>query len=955
MTRVLLSDAMGKVLSSAYRSALNVGVDRRAELLINKMKNGDCPPVAAPRYPSEEKRIQQLNENYPEMESMIHSKNAELHENLKKLSVTSSVSFVESSQSSSSRILPRKAICADKQLKFGIVEPPREKVPPGKIQLSKFLELMNEVQNSGVDVQLLAEQYGLREFDLKQTMKYFGAFHEGTQEIYLPPLKLDELDSFGEKVETVDEFELKRIGPSLINILMKIQKSSAWTENMFKSVACAISGGIDSAVAAYLLKARGFDVIGVFMKNWDLIEEFGYCCSDKDLLDAQKVCRHLKIPFHEVHFINEYWDDVFTNLLDGYVVGKTPNPDILCNRLIKFDLFFSYCMHTLKVDAVATGHYARSSFGRFLENFSPEKNAKLFRPTDKLKDQTYFLCQIPQASLRRTMFPLANWLKKDVRVMAERIGMGWLNAKKESYGICMIGKRNFKDFISDYVMTKKGFFVDVDSQKKVGEHEGIHLFTRGQRVKIPGGKCPYFVSKIDPVDSTIYVCCYNFHPSLYAGSVQTLQPYWIEEQEPEVLKESRKLKCEFKYQHVLRSTSCIVKKLPSELGLQVELKHPVRAISAGQYAIFYNDQDECLGGAEIASTKPFWPELVSLMDMFVVNVSMLEEALALKSMIANQVNLIPYFAIGIGFVTLLLNMGGYVAMSLEKTVRKEKKYLLIRLMNLSYSVFGLGLITYGFCLIHVRSAEKMPFITQKRCFLINMLLDFSLHLVTDVNLFTAVDRCLAVAVPKFYIHVFKPKLINVITVLIVIHTGVLNIVGYFYTSNDLQLFCAFSTRTSRYYSSKVRIQTNILLCLTVLLYIFLIILIHRKVRLLKRSGMNISKARKEMNVRLLMTLFMSIATYSATIIVGSIVISLSLEEPNLIDSMLLSRYSLIAYFCGILHFLLIVISMDEFRTLLRRTYLRFTISKLSKVGVALSVQVQKPVRSVAETVELRQQ
>ncbi|KRX90350.1 Mitochondrial tRNA-specific 2-thiouridylase 1 [Trichinella pseudospiralis] len=410
------------------------------------------------------------------------------------------------------------------------------------------------------------------------------------------------------------ELKLKRIGPSLISIRMKIRISSAWTEkfidsNMFKSVACAVSGGIDSAVTAYLLKARGFDVIGVFMKNWDLNDEFGYCCSDKDLLDADKVCQHLKIPFHEVQFINEYWDEVFTNMLNGYVAGKTPNPDILCNRLIKFDQFFSYCMQKLKVDAVATGHYARSSFGQFLENFSPEKNAKLLRPTDKLKDQTYFLCQIPQASLRRTMFPLANWLKKDVRVMAERTGMGWLNAKKESYGICMIGKRNFKNFISEYVVSKKGCFVDVDSQKKLGEHEGIHLFTRGQRVKIPGGKCPYYVSKIDPVDSTIYVCCYNCHPSLYTSSVQTLQPYWIEGQEPQILKKSKNLRCDFKYQHVLRSTSCIVKKLPSQLGLQVELKHPVRAISAGQYAIFYNDQDECLGGAEIAGTNPSWPEL----------------------------------------------------------------------------------------------------------------------------------------------------------------------------------------------------------------------------------------------------------------------------------------------------------------------------------------------------------
>ncbi|KRY66847.1 Mitochondrial tRNA-specific 2-thiouridylase 1, partial [Trichinella pseudospiralis] len=895
----LLSDAMGKVLSSAYRSALNIGVNRRAELLINRMKNGDCPPVTAPRYPSDEKRIQQLNEKYPEMASMIHSKNAQLDENLKKLSVTRSVSFVECSQSNSNRMLPRKTRFSEKQLKFGIVEPSPEKVPQGKIQLSRLLELMGEVRNSGADVQLLAEQYGLREFDLKLTIKYFGAFQEGTDEIYLPPLKLDELDSFGEKVETVDEYEAK-----LFHIRAQVEKNRAIVDHMFKSVACAVSGGIDSAVTAYLLKARGFDVIGVFMKNWDLNDEFGYCCSDKDLLDADKVCQHLKIPFHEVQFINEYWDEVFTNMLNGYVAGKTPNPDILCNRLIKFDQFFSYCMQKLKVDAVATGHYARSSFGQFLENFSPEKNAKLLRPTDKLKDQTYFLCQIPQASLRRTMFPLANWLKKDVRVMAERTGMGWLNAKKESYGICMIGKRNFKNFISEYVVSKKGCFVDVDSQKKLGEHEGIHLFTRGQRVKIPGGKCPYYVSKIDPVDSTIYVCCYNCHPSLYTSSVQTLQPYWIEGQEPQILKKSKNLRCDFKYQHVLRSTSCIVKKLPSQLGLQVELKHPVRAISAGQYAIFYNDQDECLGGAEIAGTNPSWPEFytsiveialaVSFMDVFIVNVSMLEEAKALKSMIENQVNSIPYFAVGIGFITLLLNIGGYVAMSMEKTVRKEKKYFLIRLMNLSYSVFGFGLIINRREFVH-RSGPLF-------------------------------GRC-----------------------------RVLTIVGYFYASDDLQLFCSFSTRTSRSYSSKVRIQTNILLFLTVLLYIFLIILIHRKVQLLKRNGTNVSKARKEMNVRLLITLFMSIATYSVTIIVGSIIISLSLEEPNLIDSMLLSRYSLIAYFCGIFHFLLITISMGEFRKLLRRTYLRFAISRVSRVGAALSVQVQKPVKSVAEMVELRRQ
>uniref|UniRef100_A0A1B0FUY8 tRNA-5-taurinomethyluridine 2-sulfurtransferase n=1 Tax=Lutzomyia longipalpis TaxID=7200 RepID=A0A1B0FUY8_LUTLO len=182
---------------------------------------------------------------------------------------------------------------------------------------------------------------------------------------------------------------------------------------LFKTVALGISGGVDSAVAALLLKNRGFQVKGVFMRNWDIADEKTMCTGDRDWEDAQRVCRHLGIPLIHVNFVKEYWNNVFRDFLRDYESGYTPNPDILCNRYIKFDHFFSYATNKEKLaaDAIATGHYAKTNFGNFLENYTKNRNVKLLQAKDTFKDQTFFLSRVPQKALRRTMFPLGDMTK----------------------------------------------------------------------------------------------------------------------------------------------------------------------------------------------------------------------------------------------------------------------------------------------------------------------------------------------------------------------------------------------------------------------------------------------------------------------------------------------------------------------------------------------------------------
>lgn len=280
-----------------------------------------------------------------------------------------------------------------------------------------------------------------------------------------------------------------------------------------KKVVVGISGGVDSSVSAYLLKKQGYDVIGVFMQNWDPYinnektfdnknDESGLnvCSAEYDFSIASKVCEQLNISLHRVNFINEYWDRVFEPFLEDYKNGLTPNPDILCNKYIKFGSFHDYCFKNFNCDYIATGHYAGVRLNKSNNLY------ELTESFDQDKDQTYFLCSLSQKQLSKTLFPLSNISKKDVRDIANKINLNnW--DRKDSTGICFIGERNFKDFLRNYIENKPGKIIDIDSKKIVGNHDGIHLYTIGQRkgLNLSGNTYKYFVAKKDIENNILYV------------------------------------------------------------------------------------------------------------------------------------------------------------------------------------------------------------------------------------------------------------------------------------------------------------------------------------------------------------------------------------------------------------------------------------------------------------------
>lgn len=291
----------------------------------------------------------------------------------------------------------------------------------------------------------------------------------------------------------------------------------------------------------------------------------------------------------------------FSNFVKDYQEGLTPNPDILCNRQIKFNLFYKHAIETLKCDAIATGHYAKSSFGAFLENFKSNEDARLLQAEDTFKDQTFFLSQVPQLALRRCMFPVGTLNKHQVKDIADAIGLDKIAKKKESIGICFIGDRTFQSFIKDYVDDKPGNFVDIETGKVVGSHQGIHHWTLGQRCNIGGSPKPYFAYRKDPQMSTIFVAAGTDNPFLWTDFFFSKDPFWIRKSP---IESTNIFACKFRFQHTKPLTNCTIYKANATGDkLLIKLDKPLRSITPGQFAVFYND-DECLGSSRIFNSGP---------------------------------------------------------------------------------------------------------------------------------------------------------------------------------------------------------------------------------------------------------------------------------------------------------------------------------------------------------------
>lgn len=350
-------------------------------------------------------------------------------------------------------------------------------------------------------------------------------------------------------------------------------------------VMVGLSGGVDSAVAALLLQRQGYSVEALFMKNWEEDDSEEYCSAAEDLRDAQDVARRLGITLHTVNFSAEYWDRVFDTFLREYRAGRTPNPDVLCNREIKFRAFLDHALE-LGTDHIATGHYAR------LEGQDP---IHLCKGLDRDKDQSYFLHLLNQHQLRHALFPLGALKKTEVRALARDTGFA-NHAKKDSTGICFIGERRFRDFLSRYLPAQPGDIEGVDGEH-LGQHQGLMYYTQGQRQGLGiggvqgGSEEPWYVVRKDLARNVLVVAQGRDHPDLFQDRLDAAEAHWIAGREPPM-----PLRCTAKIRYRQRDQACVVE--ADGPLLRVRFDEPQRAVTPGQSVVFYH-QERCLGGAII--------------------------------------------------------------------------------------------------------------------------------------------------------------------------------------------------------------------------------------------------------------------------------------------------------------------------------------------------------------------
>lgn len=357
---------------------------------------------------------------------------------------------------------------------------------------------------------------------------------------------------------------------------------------MAKRVIVGMSGGVDSSVAALLLKEQGYDVLGVFMKNWEEKDENGLCTATQDYEDVRAVCDHIGIPYYTVNFTKEYWDRVFTHFLEEYRKGRTPNPDVLCNREIKFRAFLDFAMMN-GADAMATGHFCRLD--------KSDGEVKLLRGADPNKDQTYFLYMLSQEQLQPAMFPVGHLTKAEVRRIAGEYGLETA-AKKDSTGVCFIGERNFKQFLKQFLPAQPGDMVAPDG-KVVGRHDGLMYYTLGQRKGLGiggmGDGRSWFVVEKDMEHNILRVCQGEDDPRLWSNQLFASQMTFIAGHAP-----AQEFVCTAKVRYRQADQKCRV--LMQGDNALVTFEERQRAVTPGQSVVLYNGEI-CLGGGIIEWSK----------------------------------------------------------------------------------------------------------------------------------------------------------------------------------------------------------------------------------------------------------------------------------------------------------------------------------------------------------------
>ena len=349
-----------------------------------------------------------------------------------------------------------------------------------------------------------------------------------------------------------------------------------FAENQQKKVIVGMSGGVDSSVSAYILQQQGYQVEGLFMKNWEEDDDTDYCTAAADLADAQAVCDKLGIYLHKITFAAEYWDNVFEHFLQEYKAGRTRNPDILCNKEIKFKAFLEYAAEDLGADYIATGHYVRRR--------GDDENAQLLRGLDGNKDQSYFLYTLSYKQVGQSLFPVGELEKPVVRQIAEDLGLVTAK-KKDSTGICFIGERKFKDFLARYLPAQPGDIRTVDGEV-IGRHDGLMYHTLGQRkglriggLKNAGDEAWYVVDK-DLEHNELIVAQGHNHPRLFSKGLIAGQLHWVDRQP---LKQP--LRCTVKTRYRQQDVPCQIIPLNDDL-IEVRFDEPQIAVTPGQSAVF---------------------------------------------------------------------------------------------------------------------------------------------------------------------------------------------------------------------------------------------------------------------------------------------------------------------------------------------------------------------------------